>query len=124
MNLHSVFPPLNDSERLSARRFYRRLAVLYLLNLCDWLCTAALLFSGRFIEANQLMRPLLQSLPSTVLVKGLLPLGLILLCALIYRLAGLGECRAVNVMLLTGLVAYAALDLWHIFNFVLLFSGF
>lgn len=120
----TLFPPQTASMRRAARRFYRRLMILYALNLSDWLCTAALLGSGRFAEANPLMRPVVNSFPALALLKGVLPLGLILLCVLLYRASGIEESRAVNAMLTVGIVAYTALNLWHIFNFVLLFSSF
>ena len=110
--------------KTGGKRFYKRLTLLYALNLADWLCTEALLASGRFVEANPVMRPGMGQFPMTLLIKVALPLFLVLLCALIYRLAGEIESKFANAMLLIGLVAYSLVNLWHIFNFVLLFSSF
>ncbi len=110
--------------KTGGKRFYKRLTLLYVLNLADWLCTEALLASGRFVEANPVMRPVMGQFPMTLLIKVALPLFLVLLCALIYRLAGEIESKFANAMLLIGLVAYSLVNLWHIFNFVLLFSSF
>ncbi len=110
--------------KTGGKRFYKRLTLLYALNLADWLCTEALLASGRFVEANPVMRPVMGQFPMTLLIKVALPLFLVLLCALIYRLAGEIESKFANAMLLIGLVAYSLVNLWHIFNFVLLFSSF
>lgn len=110
--------------KTGGKRFYKRLTLLYVLNLADWLCTEALLSSGRFVEANPVMRPVMGQFPMTLLIKVALPLFLVLLCALIYRLAGEIESKFANAMLLIGLVAYSLVNLWHIFNFVLLFSSF
>ena len=110
--------------KTGGKRFYKRLTLLYVLNLADWLCTEALLESGKFVEANPVMRPVMGQFPMTLLIKVALPLFLVLLCALIYRLAGEIESKFANAMLLIGLVAYSLVNLWHIFNFVLLFSSF
>lgn len=101
--------------------FYQRLFFLYILNLVDWLCTEALLSSGRFFEANPIMNPVLKSFSSTLLIKGLLPLALVIFCAVIFKLSQIDECRFANVMLNIGIIAYSLLNLWHIVNFLLLF---
>lgn len=104
--------------------FYQKIFFLYFLNLADWLCTEALLSSGRFYEANPVMRPVLAGFWQTLLIKGLLPLALTVVCCIIYKLAGVGESRLSNALLYTGIVAYAAVNLWHIINFLLLFFAF
>jgi hypothetical protein len=76
------------------------------------------------VEANPIMRPVMGQLPMTLLIKVALPLFLVLLCAVIYRLAGEIESKFANALLLIGLAAYSLVNLWHIFNFVLLFSSF
>lgn len=103
--------------------FYGKLALLYVLNLIDWICTEALLASGRFIEANPLMRPILQGFSPTLLIKGVLPLALTSLCALLYKFSGIEESRFADALLYIGIGAYMLVNLWHIFNFVLLFSA-
>lgn len=104
--------------------FYTKLFFLYFLNIVDWVCTEALIASGKFYEANPVMQPILNGFWPTVIVKGVLPLALVLLCALIYRLAGSSESFAANLLLYIGISAYALVNLWHIFNFVLLFFVF
>lgn len=103
--------------------FYRKLGLLYLLNLIDWICTEVLLGSGKFVEANPLMQPVLSGFTSTLLLKGALPLVLVALCALLYKLSGEHENRFANILLNIGIVAYSLVNLWHIFNFILLFSS-
>ncbi len=107
--------------RHGGRSFYVRLLFLYFLNLTDWICTEALLFSGRFSEANPIMRPVLGGVWQTIFFKGILPLLLVLLCAAVYKLAGEEESRFANILLNIGIVAYILVNLRHIFNFVLLF---
>ena len=99
-----------------SRSFYYKLGLLYFLNIVDWICTEALIGSGHFVEANPVMQPVLENFWLTLLIKGILPLVLILGCALIYKLA--------EMLLTVGIVSYALVNLWHIFNFVLLFCRF
>ncbi len=103
--------------------FYHKLFFLYLLNLCDWLCTEVLLRSGRFFEANPLMQPVVQQLIPALLLKGVLPLFLSLACALVFRLSGLRETRFGNFLLNIGIFVYSLVNLRHILNFLLLFSS-
>lgn len=115
---------LSLSKQKSGFSFYDKLAFLYLLNIIDWLCTEALLLSGRFYEANPLMSGVITGFYSTLLIKAVLPLAVIILCSVVYRLSGAQEYRFADVMIYIGIVIYALLNLWHIFNFVLLFFVF
>lgn len=101
--------------------FYYKLIFLYFLNIIDWICTEVLIGSGRFYEANPIMQPVLQNFWMTLLIKGILPLVLVLGCALIYKLANVEQGTITNVLLYIGIIAYALVNLWHILNFVLLF---
>ena len=118
----NAFQTENQTAVRGGVSFYRRLALLYILNLTDWLCTEALLKSGYFVEANPLMKSVMGGFGSSVLVKCVVPLVLILLCAVLFKLAGAEENKIAKVMLLVGIVAYSLVNVWHIFNFVLLFS--
>ena len=108
----------------SGYSFYQKIFFLYFLNLIDWLCTEALLASGKFYEANPVMQPVLTGFWQTILIKGIFPLALILICCLVFRLLGEEQSLITNILLYIGIIAYALVNLWHIFNFVLLFSGF
>ena len=107
-----------------SRSFYYKLGLLYFLNIVDWICTEALIGSGHFVEANPVMQPVLENFWLTLLIKGILPLVLILGCALIYKLAEIGRSKTAEMLLTVGIVSYALVNLWHIFNFVLLFCRF
>jgi hypothetical protein len=104
--------------------FYFKLTLLYFLNLVDWFCTEALISSGYFYEANPIMQPVFESFWLTLLVKGALPLLLIGICAIIFKLADTEETLTARIVLYIGITAYALVNLWHIFNFVLLFCSF
>lgn len=104
--------------------FYYKLGLLYFLNIVDWICTEALIGSGHFVEANPVMQPVLENFWLTLLIKGILPLVLVLGYALIYKLAEIGRSKTAEMLLTVGIVSYALVNLWHIFNFVLLFCRF
>lgn len=112
------------SKKSKALIFYFKLLMLYLLNISDWLCTEALIASGRFYEANPIMQSVVGDFWLTLFVKGILPLVLVLLCAFIFRLAGCEEGRFAGLIVNIGIIAYSLLNVWHIANFVLLFSLF
>lgn len=113
-----------EAKKSRGFSFYHKLFFLYFLNLVDWFCTEALIASGRFYEANPIMQPVLGSFLQTVLIKGVLPLVLVVICCVIYRLADTDEGFFTNLLLYIGIAAYALVNLWHIFNFVLLFFCF
>ncbi len=114
-----------DAKKPAAKcSFYQKIIFLYFLNLIDWICTEALISSGRFYEANPVMRPVLTGFVPTLLIKGILPLTLTLLSCAIYRAAGVGESKLANILLNSGIIVYAAVNLWHIVNFLLLFFVF
>ena len=112
-------------KRASVRRysFYQKLFFLYVLNLSDWLCTEALLASGKFVEANPIMRPVIAEFFPTLLLKGVLPLIITLVCALFYKLADIGESSVATIMINAGIAAYTLVNLWHVINFLLLFAA-
>ena len=112
------------ARQKSGVSFYKKLGLLYLLNLIDWICTEVLIGSGRFTEANPIMQPVLSGFGSTLLIKGVIPLALIVLCGVLFKLTGEAENKFANVLIIIGIVVYSLVNLWHIFNFVLLFSGF
>lgn len=114
----------NATMKRSGVSFNTRLGLLYLLNLIDWICTEVLIGSGRFTEANPIMQPVLNGFGTTLLIKGVIPLALIILCGVLFKLTGETENKVANVLITIGIVAYSLVNLWHIFNFVLLFSGF
>ena len=95
--------------------FYHKLFLLYILNICDWICTEALLKSGYFIEANPVMQPVVTDFWQTILIKGILPLVLILISCVIFKWADTGETKLIKIMLF---VVYSFKLLYLIFNII------
>lgn len=113
-----------SGSREKSYSFYKKLFFLYALNLVDWLCTEVLLGTGRFVEANPVMNPVMRSFLPTLLIKGVLPLALCLICAALFKVSEADDSRFGNVLLNTGIAAYSLVNLWHIVNFLLLFFAF
>ena len=116
---------LSSATAAPGRRysFYQKLFFLYILNLSDWLCTEALLATGRFVVANPIMNPVMPHFLPTLLIKGILPLGLAVLCAVLYKFAQIADDRFTAVLMNTGIIIYSLVNLWHIVNFLLLFTA-
>lgn len=114
----------SDKSEKTGFSFYQKIFFLYFLNIIDWLCTEALISSGKFYEANPIMQPVLQNFWLTILVKGVLPLVLVALCAVVYKIADTEEGLLAKILLNVGIVAYVLVNVWHILNFVLLFYSF
>ena len=104
--------------------FNQKIFFLYFLNIIDWICTEALLASGHFAEANPIMQPVLNDFWQTVIIKGVVPLAVVLLCCFVNKWAKSGDSLVINIMLYVGISIYMLINLWHIFNFVLLFFVF
>ena len=111
MNLSGKISPSSAKRGFS---FYEKLAFMYLLNLIDWLCTEALLLTGRFYEANPLMSGLITGFWSAFIIKAVLPLGMIIICCVIYRLSGGVESLAADVIIYIGIVLYALVNLCYL----------
>lgn len=130
MSVKDAAVKLNNERPVVLRKsnnglsFYDKLGFLYFLNIIDWLCTEALLLTGRFHEANPLMNIVITGFVPALIIKAVLPLGITALCFLIYRLGGEEENKFADVVIYIGIVLYALINLWHIFNFVLLFFVF
>lgn len=123
-NSATVVTQTENTKVKSGFSFYQKLFFLYFLNLIDWVCTEALLLSGRFYEANPVMQPVLGNFWATILIKGILPLVMIIICSIIYKLAGEEDTFIINFLVYFGIIAYILVNAWHILNFVLLFSSF
>ena len=93
------------ARQKSGVSFYTKLGLLYLLNLIDWICTEALIGSGRFTEANPIMQPVLSGFGSTLLIKGVIPLALIVLCGVLFKLTGEAENKFANVLIIIAILS-------------------
>lgn len=113
----------NTAANTTRYSLYQKLFFLYGLNLVDWLCTASLLTTGRFYEANPLMSRVLPHFLPTLLLKGVIPLGVTLLCALLFWRSRLDDSPLGRRFVEIGIVGYTLVNLWHVVNFVRLFTA-
>lgn len=98
----------------------RRLTLLFMLNVSDWICTLSLLSTGYFKEANPIMRNVVESISLGFAVKILLPLGLILLAVKKVSNAEPRQILIANNIILAGVSIYTLLNLYHLFCFSIL----
>ena len=111
---------MGEAVRLSLRR---KLYLLYMMNVSDWICTAVLLRSGRFSEANPLAVGVMNSLSLGFLIKVMLSAAVIwLVYRLIERLDDSGLATADSAVSFT-LVIYSSIHIVHAVNFLILFFG-
>lgn len=106
----------HDDTALGAKK---RLFLLFMLNLSDWICTLALLGTGFFKEANPLMQGVIADPLLGFLVKAALPLGLILFAVTKLKEADSRQILISNNVALFGVSVYFLLNLYHILCFVL-----
>ncbi len=105
---------LRDSTTLCTKR---RLFLLFMLNMSDWVCTLALVSTGVFEEANPLMKNVISMPMLGFLVKVALPLVMIL--AALPRLKNSDERQVLlsNRVCLCGVLIYVLINLYHLFCF-------
>ena len=111
-----------DDTSYAARR---RLFLLFMLNLSDWICTGALLGTGLFKEANPLMKGAISSLSLGLIVKVAVPLGLILFALTKIGSADKRQLLISNNIALFGVAVYFLLNLYHIacFGILIIING-
>ena len=116
MNISSLW---HDSTALGAKK---RLFLLFMLDLSDWVCTLALVSTGLFREANPLMRGVIGSPLLGFSVKVALPAALMLFALTKIKTADERQLRLSNNIALFGVAVYFLLNVYHIFCFCILLS--
>lgn len=101
-----------------------RLAVLYLLNFIDYICTVFLLSTERFFEANPVMQVLFSTPLAAFAVKCLLPIPLMLYISVQAKTADKRQTKISIILIDIAIFLYLAIILSHIVNFLLLFFAF
>lgn len=91
-----------------------KLMIIYILNLLDIIFTVVLLKTGYFQEANFLMRSVVEDLNLSFLVKGLLPLILLILLSVRIRKADERQRKLSNIAISGCMLYYGIINLSHI----------
>lgn len=99
----------------------KRLFLLFMLNMSDWLCTLALLSTGYFEEANPLMKNVIASPILGFAVKILIPLAFIILALTKVRDADDRQILVSNNIALFGVAMYLMINIYHILCFTMLY---
>lgn len=99
----------------------KRLFLLFMLNMSDWVCTLALLSTGYFEEANPLMRNIIASPMLGFAVKILLPLLFISFALSKVNNADSKQILVSNNIALFGVSVYLLLNIYHIICFTILY---
>ena len=88
--------------------------ILYILNVTDMLFTIFLLSTGLFIEINYLMAKALQSLPSSFMLKIILPAALLLCLYIRMKKADETQLKQSNIIINVVITAYLIINFWHL----------
>lgn len=118
MKISAVSAYWHDDTALAAKR---RLFLLLMLDLTDWICTLALLKTGLFKEANPLMRGVISNTAAGFFVKVAMPLALILFALTKLKDADRRQLLLSNNIALFGVAVYFLLDLYHIACFAVIY---
>ena len=105
---------LHDSTTLCTKR---RLFLLFMLNMSDWVCTLALLSTGIFEEANPIMKYIISNPLLGFLVKIAIPLVMILAAVSQLEYSDERQVLLSNRVCLCGVAIYVIINLYHIFCF-------
>lgn len=101
-------------------KLFKKLMVIYSLNVADWVCTVVLLHTERFYEANPLMRGIIAELPLGFLAKCILPAVVITVLIFAIKLLDRRELRIADRFISFVMVFYLAINIDHVVNFMLL----
>ena len=98
----------------------RKLQLTYLLNVTDWICTLALLSTGRFYEANPIARMFIGNIGFGFAVKCVLPLMIVAVIIRVLRRAEADTLRTADSFVSFVMVFYLVIAIDHTINFMLL----
>ena len=101
----------------------KKLYLSYSLNIIDWVCTLLLLSTGGFYEANPVARLFINSLSLGFLIKCAVPLLVVVTVCWALTKLSFEDLATADSFVCFLLVFYLAINLDHIVNFILLFSG-
>lgn len=112
--LHQISAYLHDDTAIGMKK---RLFLLFMLNLSDWICTLALLRTGLFKEANPLMQDVISSFALGFIIKVAMPLSLILFAVSKLKYSDRRQILISNNIALFGVAIYFLLNIYHIMCF-------
>ncbi|MBQ6154170.1 MAG: hypothetical protein IJJ15_10535 [Ruminococcus sp.] len=111
------------AEVIRRQNIEKKLYLSYSLNIIDWVCTLFLLSSGGFYEANPVARLFIGSITLGFLIKCALPLLIVVTVSWALSKLSFEDMATADSFVCFLLVFYIAINLDHLINFILLFSG-
>ncbi len=98
----------------------KKLMLVYLLNVVDYVCTLALLSTGKFIEANPLANTFIDDIGMGIIIKCIVPFGLMFFVIKCMHILNIKELRFADMIISFALTVYLVIMIDHLINFVLL----
>lgn len=98
----------------------RKLYLVYVLNVFDWLCTVSLLSTGLFYEANPIARTFIGSISLGFILKCIVPFLAVFFIGRSMRILDMSQLRVADKIISFGLTVYIFLTLDHFVNFIIL----
>lgn len=109
------------SVRSYCSRLVRKLYFVYFLNVIDYVCTLALVSTGRFFEANPLANTFIDDVYMGIIVKCVVPFGLLYFVCRCMHILSIGQLRFADMLISFALTVYLFIMADHLINFVILF---
>ncbi len=107
-------------EKTVCANLIRKLYLVYLLNVVDYVCTLALLSTGMFIEANPLANTFVDDIGMGIIIKCVVPFGLAFFVCKCMHILNFKELRFADMLISFALTVYLFIMLDHLINFVIL----
>ncbi|MBQ4129085.1 MAG: hypothetical protein IJD68_04865 [Ruminococcus sp.] len=108
------------SQIIVCSKLKRKLYLVYLLNVIDWVCTVLLLSTGLFYEANPIARTFIGSLSLGFLIKCILPFVIIFFAVRSMHILDFSQLKIADMLICFALTVYIAITLDHFINFIIL----
>lgn len=105
---------INFLKDCALRNIRKKILLIYFLNLTDVIFTLFLIKTGYFLEANILMRNVIENSVLSLIIKGLLPLILILILFVRIGKASEKQLYISNIVIAVCIIYYAVINLSHI----------
>jgi len=115
-----VLQMINFARNYSLKNIKNKLIVLYILNVTDIIFTLLLLSTSFYMEANIFMVKVVQSIPSSFLLKVVLPAIMITFIYFRIRSATEQQLNKSNILINSVVIIYALINVSHLIWFALI----
>lgn len=109
-------------ESIVCSNLKKKLCIVYLLNVVDYICTLSLVSTGKFFEANPLANTFIDDIGMGIVIKCVVPFGLMFFVLRCMHILNIKELRFADMLISFGLTVYLVIMLDHLINFVILLN--